>query len=226
MNRMKPESTAEAAGSLAFRPWRDAPEHRNKLDSRASICCLRRFGPQFTTLARRVARLGPSGLGTVALVVGCGPASGCSTVSLAMAAASARERATLLIDGDSLNPSMTELFGRDTQSAWLSDSAYAGVQPSRGTLAFLPLSAISAGGSTSVERLRRDFGLIVVDCGEWRVGTQELAQKADIAVLTCKSGKGAERAWMDCWDRLEDCGSQVLGIVETFTRTEAGSGAV
>lgn len=183
-------------------------------------------------LVRRVERLGPVSGGTVALIAGCGRGTGCTSVAAALAAVAAASRPTLLVDGDLTNPGLAPLAGLRSASGW--DEAVRGECSIGQVLQYLDASRrlaclllrrpaprpdellATAAARKWLSGLREDYGLVVVDGGSvWESGAR-WAPWADVSLLVCDSGRTAPDDWARGWDRLEDGGSHVLGLVETF----------
>ena len=226
-------------GSVAFRPCPEAPapvppRRGNPFRLPPVEWLLRELGQPLAQLARRVRRLGPLDGGAVVLLTGCRPGVGCSTVSLALAGAAARERPALLLDGDLDRAGLSALFG-GPPVGW--EQALRGLcplgpprrHPGPGTtLAFLPLRPpvtdperllAEPALPAWLARLRRDYGLIVLDGGAVQGPGARWAPLADCALLVCDSGQAPANDWAEAWDRLEEGGTSVLGIVETLVES-------
>ena len=193
---------------------------------------VREVGPGLEDLARRVRHYAPAGAGAVALLTGCRRCVGCSTVAVALATVAAEERSVLLVDGDLVRRGLSARLENPPVTGWEDCFGQAGtfqeaLQPitARPGLAFLPLRepvADPAGllaGPALVEwqaRLRQDYNLIVVDGGSvWEAGAC-WGPWADAALIVCDSGQKLADDWALGWDRLEETGTHVLGIVETM----------
>lgn len=183
-------------------------------------------------LVRRIERLGPVSGGAVALVAGCGRGAGCTTVSAALAAVAAGSRPTLLLEGDLSHPGLATLAGPRSSFGW--DDAVQGacslgqalhyLDPAR-RLACLALRRAAgrpdellakAAAQKWLEGLREEYGLVVLDGGSVWEGGARWAPWADVSLVVCDAGRTAADDWARAWDRLEDGGSHVLGVVETF----------
>jgi Mrp family chromosome partitioning ATPase len=201
---------------------------------------LRALGQPLADVARRARRLGPLNGGAVVLLTGCGRGVGCSTVSLGLAAAATGERSVLLVDGDLGQAGLSRSLG-PCRFDWeqvvrgLCSLAQALRHPDReGILSFLPLhgpvgdpdallkhSALPAW----LARLRREYGLIVLDGGDVEHGGVRWAPFADAALLVCEPGKTEAADWARGWDHLEEGGTSVMGVIETFVDDGPPAGA-
>ena len=64
--------------------------------------------------------------------------------------------------------------------------------------------------------LRREHRLVVIDGGSvWEAGAR-WAPWVDTAVVVCDSREAGGDEWAAAWDRLEEGGTHVLGIIESF----------
>jgi receptor protein-tyrosine kinase len=150
-------------------------------------------------------------------------------VALALAAAGQQ---VLLLDGDLGKPTLASLTGIRPPFSW-AESLRGRCTPEEamcryeaaGGMRFLALREPEAVPEELwshpslpewLDQLRRDYGLIVVDGGSvWTSGAR-WAPWCDLAVVVCDSGRSAADEWAQAWDRLEEGGAHVLGIVETF----------
>jgi Mrp family chromosome partitioning ATPase len=189
-------------------------------------------GRSLVDLARRIQRVGPAAGGTVALVSGCRRFAGTTTVTLALAAMAAGERSVLVLDGHLQQPSLARILDLRPTFSW--DDALRGridledaMHPLGpiGALSLLPLrqpilfpdDLLSHPGLAGwLARLRREFRLIVVDGGPAGECGWGWAPWVDSAIVVCDSTRSAADEWARAWDRLEEGGTNVLGIVETF----------
>lgn len=234
MTRMLQPSQAEVT-SVAFVPWNaeaGAPRLRlpEPLADPLLTACLRRLQSAFEELASRVCAAGRAETGTVLLASGCQRGAGCSTVALALAAASAWQRPTLLIDGDLGRTGLsTRVGGKERTQGWETTASLERptwkVSGGAGLLSFLPLSRPLAERDELFTRpalpewlggLRDCYRLIVVDGGPAPDTGARWAAWTDVAILVCDSARRATDDWATSWDRLEEAGTRVLGIVETF----------
>jgi Mrp family chromosome partitioning ATPase len=194
---------------------------------------LKEVGRPMQELIRRTRRLGPLDGGAVVLLTGCRPGAGCTTVAMAFASAAARENSVLLIDGDLSQRGLSAHLGLPVRFGWddaladlcsLDEALHAAGAPLRCPVLPLRQAAGDLSGSLNPRvlaewhaQVRRDFELVVIDGGPvWDSGAG-WAPWADVAVLVCDSGQKLAEDWAAGWDRLEEGGACVLGIVETLS---------
>jgi Mrp family chromosome partitioning ATPase len=182
-------------------------------------------------LARRIQRVGAVSGGTVVLVTGCRRGVGCTTVAVALAAVAASERQVLLVDANFCAPGLARVIQLSAPRGWddvveengIMDDALLHPTP---RLAVLPLNSSphsrmdrlsSSAAPEWLTRFRQDYSLIVLDGGSvWEGGTS-WASAVDVALVVCDSDRTVADEWARAWDRLEEAGTHVMGIVETFT---------
>lgn len=188
--------------------------------------------PELLDLARRARRIGPLDTGTLVLLAGCSRGAGCSTLALALAAAAAEETSVLVIDADMKNRGLSRAVDDPVAAGW--EEAVRGQcsfeQPLRYTdvgrrVALLPLRQPVADPAELLARpafriwlplLRQHNGLVVIDGGPVAEGGDAWSAWADVALLVCDARRPAGRERAQGWDRLEEGGTHVLGVVETF----------
>lgn len=192
---------------------------------------VREMGPSLTDLARRIRRDSPTHEGAIVLLTGCRRGVGCTTVAQALARAAAAEQAILLIDGDLEEPGLSARLEDRPPVGW--DSALRGLCPLEQVLVreadppltLLPLSQTAAALSGLLAypalarwqaSFRRDFDLVVLDGGAVWDGGAAWAPWVDMALVVCDSGDKLAEDWAKAWDRLEEAGTHVLGIIETL----------
>jgi Mrp family chromosome partitioning ATPase len=152
-------------------------------------------------------------------------------VAVALAAVAASEREVLLIDADFHNPRLAAAMQLSTPRGWdeaveqngVADGALLRPAP---RLAVLPLNpsprgkvdrSILPAAPEWLAQFRREYGLIVLDGGSvWESGSR-WAAAVDVALVVCDSDRTVADEWARAWDRLEETGTHVMGIVETFT---------
>jgi Mrp family chromosome partitioning ATPase len=182
-------------------------------------------------LARRIQRVGAVSGGTVVLVTGCRSGVGCTTVAVALAAVAASERQVLLVDADCCEPGLARAMQLSAPRGWdevveqngKMDDALLHPAP---RLAVLPLNPspretadrfASHAAAGWLARFRQEYSLIVLDGGSvWESGSR-WAPVVDVALVVCDSDRTVADEWARAWDRLEEAGTHVMGIVETFT---------
>jgi Mrp family chromosome partitioning ATPase len=189
---------------------------------------VRELGQPLRELGRRARRMNNGSRGTVVLVASCNRKMGCTTTAAALAAAQA-DGSSLVIDGDLEQPAVRELFGIDAGPDW-EDVVHGRSQMSEalkycgegrrcavlGLRGPAPRATVkNASASNWIARLREEHDLIVIDGGPIRESAL-WAGAADAALIVCDTSRAQADEWSRAWDRLEECGAQVLGIVETF----------
>jgi len=181
------------------------------------------------SLVRRLRRHGPLDGAAIVLLTGGRPGVGCTTMALALAAAAAGERAVLLIDGSVGSAGLSAEFGEP--AGWREmvregrPLASLIQHPDRdGLIDVLPAGLenttaepISHGDLAAwLAQLREDYNLILIDGGTVEPTGTRWAARADATLLVCGTDPQAARHWAHAWDRLEEAGASVLGIIETF----------
>ena len=238
MNRKQAAAAAEELTSVTFVPLpkTSTPAALPSVAFRATPMVsqvLSELRQPLTELARRIHRVGAVSGGTVAMLTGCRRSVGCTTLALALAAAAAEERSVLLVDGNFCSPGLASLMGLLPSRGWDEDALESGaleqaVQPmdSREPWGVLGLkSPVSAETARlcmaelgeSLARFRQHYSLVLLDTGSvWDSG-RAWAASVDVALVVCDSGRGEADEWAGAWDCLEEAGTHVMGIVETFT---------
>jgi Mrp family chromosome partitioning ATPase len=190
------------------------------------------LGHSLEDVTRRVERLGPVSKGTVVLLTGCRRSAGCTVTAAALATAAAACRSVLLIDGDMSKPGLAEAAGLRPAFGW--DEAVfrlcpldqvirhldAGQQvpclPLRQSVVRPEDLLTQAASQQWLARLRDEYRLIVIDGGAVGQSGALWAPYVDAALVVCDSGRTLADEWARAWDRLEEGGTHVLGIIETF----------
>jgi Mrp family chromosome partitioning ATPase len=236
---VKPKAVTSSGIEAAFLSWvaRENPEPaaRPSVDFSGVPLADRlwhELAQPLTDLALQARRRGPREGGTVLLLTGCRRGAGCSTVALALAQAAATEMPVLLAEGDLDRPGLSALSGTQAPFGWEEvvrgqcsfAEALHGVDRREG-LAFFPLKQPVADPGRLwahpalqvwLAQLRQTYGLVVLDGGPAGQTGCRWAARADVAVLVCDAGRQPGYDWAPVWDRLEEGGAEVLGIVETF----------
>ena len=193
---------------------------------------LTRFTQPLIELGRRARRVGPVDRGTLVLLAGGHEKAGCSTMALCCAAAAAVEEPTALVDADLSSRGLTQLLVGRPAVGW--DDVVSGASSpqqavhyvdAREALAFFPIRAAAANspalhgqpGLTGwLARLRGDYPLVFLDGGSIESGAARWAPWVDAALIVCDAARSVDSEWTRVWDCLEEGGTHVLGIVETF----------
>jgi Mrp family chromosome partitioning ATPase len=194
---------------------------------------VRELGQALSDLAWRARQFGRTDRGACVLVTGNQRGTGCTTVALALAAAAAVDQSVLLIDGDLETRGLSARMTEPPEAGW--EDAFQGycpldhvvhsIEPSPG-FAFVPLrrtatdpALLLAQSARSAwhSQLRSDYDLILIDGGSvWNAGAL-WAPWVDVALVVCDANHKLSNDWALGWDRLEEGGTAVLGIVETFS---------
>jgi len=184
-------------------------------------------------LAWRARQIGRHDRGAFVLLTGSQRGTGCTTVALALATAAAEEQSVLLVDGDLETRGLSTRMQEMPEAGW--EDAFQGfcpldqvmhsIEPPPG-FAFLPLRETVADPAhllaqpalaTWQNHLRYDYDLIFIDGGSvWKSGVP-WAPWVDAALVVCDANHKLAGDWAQGWDRLEEGGAAVLGIVETFS---------
>lgn len=192
---------------------------------------VRERGPSLRGLARRLRAEHPGNTGVVVLLTGSRRGVGCTTAVLALARAAAEEQAVFLIDGDWPEPGLSARLGEPVRLGW--EDALRGLCPPadvvlrqadpplsllplRGPIAEAPALLASPAWEHWQVQFRRDYDLVLVDGGSVWDGGVAWAPWADVALVVCDSGHKLAEDWAQAWDRLEEGGARVLGIIETL----------
>lgn len=180
-------------------------------------------------LARQLRRHGPLDGGSIILLCGCGPGVGCTTMTLALAGAAAVERSVLVMDAAPGDTGLSSDLGNPV--GW-NDALREGrpaqrfLQPvdRKGAIMLLPRGKDEPLASpvpqaemlASLGSLRDAYDLILVDGGTVEPNGVRWTPLADATLLVCGTDPNAVRQWATAWDRLEEAGGSMLGVVETF----------
>jgi Mrp family chromosome partitioning ATPase len=156
---------------------------------------------------------------------------------MALAAVAASERRVVIMDGDFSRPGVGSLLANPPTTGW--DDYLQGTctfadavrfVDSRQMLPVVPLGQTSAEADRLLDhaglpallgRLRDEYDLVVLDGGAVGEGGARWATRSDVALVVCDSGHTLADDWAQTWDRLEEGGTHVLGIVETLTAGKA-----
>jgi Mrp family chromosome partitioning ATPase len=138
-----------------------------------------------------------------------------------------------LIDADFQSAALTRQLGQPSALAWeeivrqrnFQDAGQA--LDSQGRLSFFSQRVSSAGPNQLLTSsglaawlawLRQEFAVIFLDGGSLLTGGTQWAPWVDAALVVCRSGPELSAEWARAWDRLEEAGTHVLGIIETFVQ--------
>jgi Mrp family chromosome partitioning ATPase len=193
---------------------------------------LARFTDLLKELGRRARRVGPVDRGTVVLLAGCHEKVGVSTMALSCAAAAASEQPAALVDADLSNRGLTHLLVERPAAGWDDVVSGAGSMEqavhyvdARERFAFFPLRSAAvdfsvlrghSGLTGWLSRLREEYPLVFLDGGSMESGAVHWAPWVDAVLIVCDPARSADSDRTRAWDRFEESGAHVLGIVETF----------
>lgn len=190
---------------------------------------LHQLGPALPALASQVACHGPIGSGAVVLLTGTQRGTGVSTLALLLASASVGERSVVLVDGDLVRGGLSsKLPGHSRRPGWEQVSGGTTARPpvllsveKKRRFPFWPLQpqechpeTLLAGPEMEplLEEMRQVFDLVLIDGGPLEEYGARWGKWADATLLV----HDPARDWAGAWDRLEEEGGHVLGVVETF----------
>jgi Mrp family chromosome partitioning ATPase len=187
------------------------------------------LGQRLLELARKARRLGPVDQGAVLLVAGCSQDCGVTSLALALGRAASAEYSVGLLDGNLLNADLSRLASRSIHQDWtdalFGTCSFADAQlvlDADRRLTILPLkravrAATLAGHSPGevLSALRQERELVIVDGGP--ITACHWTEGADASLLVCDPRRTPQKHWAAAWDRLEQGGSQVMGVVEVNT---------
>jgi len=198
-----------------------------------------KLGGPLLELGRRARRVAPVDAGAIVLLAGCHDSVGCSTVALACAAVASVEWPTALVDVSSSDSkvggrNLTQLLVGQATAGW--EDIVSGAAPmdeavhyldTREVLAFFPKSESQRLGLRTAEfsaadfagwlgQMRHEYGLVFIDGGTMEGSAAQWAPWVDAALVVCDPKRTSAADWTNAWDRLEERGAHVLGIVETF----------
>jgi Mrp family chromosome partitioning ATPase len=236
MNRLDPCEELADGMAVAFVPPAARPTEPRRTsfaDFRLAERIVRELGPGLSELAWRTRQFSRRDRGTFVLLTGNQRGTGCTTVALALAAAAAVDQSVLLIDGDLDTRGLSTRMRATPEAGWEDvlqgfcplDQAVYFIEPRPG-FAFLPLRQpvadpvrLLAQPALAVwqKQLRYDYDLILLDGGSvWTTGGA-WAPWIDGALVVGDANHKLAAAWALGWDRLEEGGAAVLGMVETFS---------
>src|SRR5262249_48881616 len=139
----------------------------------------------------------------------------------------------LLIDGDLDTRGLSIRMNEPPEAGWEDvvqgfcppDQAVYSIEPPPG-FAFLPLretepDPVHLLGQPALpewqNQLRYDYDLILIDGGSVARSGVQWAPWVDVALVVCDANQKLAGDWALGWDRLEEGGAAVMGIIETFS---------
>jgi Mrp family chromosome partitioning ATPase len=233
MTRLDTLSEPVANSAAGFASFSSSPRRTGFVDYYLADRIVRELGQPLNDLAWRVRQFARTDRGACVLMTGNQRGTGCSTAAMALAAAAAADQSVLLIDGDLETRGLSARMRATPEAGWEDalqgfcplDQVVHSIEPPPG-FAFAPLRQtvtdpllLLAEAALTVwqRQLRNDYDLILIDGGSvWNNGVQ-WALWVDAALIVCDANHKLGGAWALGWDRLEEGGTAVLGIVETFS---------
>jgi Mrp family chromosome partitioning ATPase len=190
------------------------------------------LGRPLLEVAGQLRRLGSERGGVAVVLAGCRRDAGCTSVALALACAAARQWSVLVIDGDAEGRGLSAGLDGASTAGWDHPACGAESYPDfltrLDTSPALPLLPCGdapqpdAGPSrprtlgTLMSSVRADYELIVVDGGTAAGSAPRWVPWTDAAVLVLPCGGPPDGEWAAAWDRLEERGARVFGVIETL----------
>jgi Mrp family chromosome partitioning ATPase len=178
----------------------------------------------FADLTARARETGPAGRANVVLLTGCGREVGTTSVALALAWIASEECSVLLVDVDTDRAGLSRLTSQK-QAIENSEHAVLTIRPSQ-RLAFLPLrpavlemdpALVLRSYREGIGQQRQERDLVILDAGSVFESGGRWASVADSAILVCDKRRSPHGDWSRAWDRLEEAGTSIMGVIETAT---------
>jgi Mrp family chromosome partitioning ATPase len=165
------------------------------------------------------------------LLCSCSRGVGCTSLAVAWAAIASERMSAAILECDWQGPMLRETLGLPSGPGW--DEAFAGpcaLDEVRTRIDGWPGLAMYAlgpecGGTRGVDNrqlvsvldsLKARHDLVIIDGGPARLGAERFAKIADHTILACDANQCRGDEWARAWDRLEETGARLAGIVETF----------
>jgi Mrp family chromosome partitioning ATPase len=183
-------------------------------------------------LSRRLGREARPGRAAMACIAGSNRRVGATTITLSLATAAAQEYRVAVVDGDSIERGLSGRIVPRPIEGW-DDRVDAHFSWPRltirlnglGPMDVFPLSPWS-GRPTDGRResnpekflneLRGRYDLVWIDGGPTDDLQETWVRAADSALLVCDASEKMGDAWTKAWNRLEELGGTVAGVIETF----------
>jgi Mrp family chromosome partitioning ATPase len=165
------------------------------------------------------------------LLCSCSRGVGCTSLAMAWATIASEKMSAAIIECDWQRPMLRETLGLPSGPGW--GEALAGtcaldeVRTRIDGWPGLAIYALGRGGSPArgvdnrqiisvldALKVRHDF--VVIDGGPARLAAERYAKIADHSVLVCDANQCRNEDWARAWDRLEETGARLAGIIETF----------
>jgi Mrp family chromosome partitioning ATPase len=165
------------------------------------------------------------------LLCSCSRGVGCTSLAIAWAAIASEKRSAAILECDWQRPILREMLGLPSGPGW--SEAFAGTCPLdevRTRIDGWPGLAIYALGgdgrpmrgvdmrqlASVVDALKARHDVVIIDGGPARLCAERYAKIADHSILVCDANQCRSDDWARAWDRLEETGGRLAGIIETF----------
>jgi Mrp family chromosome partitioning ATPase len=182
-------------------------------------------------LTERLEQQAPAAGSMTILLCSCSRGVGCTSLAVAWAAIASEKISAAILECDWQRPLLRETLGLPSGPGW--GEAYAGtcsLDEVRTRIDGWPGLAIYALGQDGnpvrgvdnrqlacvLDALRARHDVIIIDGGPARLAAERYARIADHSILVCDANQCRSNDWARAWDRLEETGARVAGIVETF----------
>jgi Mrp family chromosome partitioning ATPase len=165
------------------------------------------------------------------LLCSCSRGVGCTSLAVAWATIASEKMSAAIIECDWQRPMLRETLGLPSAPGWC--EAFAGKcswDEVRTRIDDWPGLAIYALGRNSapvqgvdtrqlvwaLQALKARHDLVIIDGGPARSAAERYAKIADHSILVCDANQCRSDDWARAWDRLEETGANLAGIIETF----------
>jgi len=167
---------------------------------------------------------------TTILLCSCSRGVGCTSLAVAWAAIASEKMSAAILECDWQRPMLRETLGLPSGPGWDEEFARtSSLDEVRTRIDGWPGLAIYAGrdgGRTRdvdnrqlvwvLDALKARHDLVIIDGGPARSDAQQYAKIADHCILVCDANQCRSDGWARAWDRLEETGANLAGIIETF----------
>jgi Mrp family chromosome partitioning ATPase len=165
------------------------------------------------------------------LLCSCSRGVGCTSLAVAWAAIASEKMSAAILECDWQRPMLRETLGLPAGPGW--GEAFAGTCPLdevRTRIDGWPGLAIYVLGRDSgpvrgvdtrqlasvLDALKARHDLVIIDGGPARLAAERYANITDHSILVCDANQCRSDDWARAWDRLEETGANLAGIIETF----------
>jgi Mrp family chromosome partitioning ATPase len=165
------------------------------------------------------------------LLCSCSRGVGCTSLAVAWAAIASEKMSAAILECDWQRPMLKEMLGLPAGPGWgEAFSGHCALDEVRTRIDGWPGLAIYALGRdcspvqgvdnrplvTVLNALKARHDLVIIDGGPARSGAERYAKTADCSILVCDANQCRGEDWARSWDRLEETGARLAGIIETF----------